>query len=106
MMIKVKPKYHRLFIPALTFIIFALVVGLLILAAFAQDTAFWVVIVILDLIIIYLGYANIRSYKKPRIMSTPLGKVLEYEGRGEIERQEEGIEQLDLEEDKEEDKSE
>ncbi|MCE7741699.1 MAG: hypothetical protein GOP50_04515 [Candidatus Heimdallarchaeota archaeon] len=88
MMIKARPKYHRAFIPALITILACLVVGLLVLAAFTRDTAFWVVISIIDVIIIYIGYQSIRKYRKTRIISTPLGKVLEYEGRVELQGEE------------------
>ncbi len=107
-MIKVKPKYHKAFIPALIIFITLLVIGLLILAAFTHDTAFWVVIIIIDLIIIIIGFRSIRAYRQPKIISTPLGKVLEFEGRVESIGEEElhpidkKIEQDLLEDEKEE----
>lgn len=88
MMIKVKPKYHKAFIPTLITLISLLVVGLLVLAAFTQDTAFWIVIILIDSLVILIGYRSIRNYKKTRIMSAPLGKVLEYEGRVEVQGKE------------------
>ena len=108
MMIKVKPKYHKTFIPALITFISLLVIGLLILAAFTHDTAFWIVIIVVDLIIIFIGFRSIRAYRKPKIISSPLGKVLQYEGRVESVGEEElhpldkKNEQEDLEDEKEE----
>ena len=84
-MIRVKPKYHRFFIPTLIILVSCLVIALLVLAAFTRDTAFWVAIVLLDSVIIAISYRSIRNYRKPRIISSPLGKVLEYEGRVELE---------------------
>ena len=105
MMIKVKPKYHKAFIPTLIIFLALLVVGLLILAAFTQDTAFWVVIVLVDIAIIIIGYRSIRSYRKTRIISAPLGKVLEYEGKVETVGKPEPHE-IDRKVDQEEDKNE
>lgn len=88
-MIRVKPKYHYAFIPVLIFLISILVISLLVLAAFARDTAFWVVASLVDLVIIYVGYLSIKKYKTPRIMSAPLGKVFEFSGEADVEELEE-----------------
>ncbi|MHA1198574.1 MAG: hypothetical protein ACTSQF_04395, partial [Candidatus Heimdallarchaeaceae archaeon] len=89
MMIKAKPKYHRAFIPALITIMACAVVGLLVLAAFTRDTPVWIAISLIDVILIFIGYSSIKKYKKTKIISAPLGKVLEYEGRVELQGKEE-----------------
>ncbi len=77
-MIKLKPQHHPLLVPILSFILGALVISILILAAFTNNTVFWIVAVLFDVGIAFLGVKTILNMRKPKMISQPLGEQLKF----------------------------
>ena len=88
-MIKIPPKYHPAYIPALASLVSILVICILVLAAYANSTTFWITAILIDMMIIYIGFTSIVNLRKPKYMSKPLGRVLEFSVKESIEQQEE-----------------
>jgi hypothetical protein len=77
-MIKIKPQHHPLLIPVLSFLMLALVISILILAAFTNNTVFWIVAVLFDVGIAFVGVRIILNMRKPKLISKPLGDQLKF----------------------------
>ena len=55
-----------------------MVIGILVLAAYTNKTGFWITAIIIDLAIIYIGIQSITTLRKPKFISSPIGRTLEY----------------------------
>ena len=64
-MLKVKPEHHPLLIPLLSGLLLALVICILVLAAFTKSTLFWIAAALFDLGISYVGVRKIIDMQKP-----------------------------------------
>jgi len=77
-MLKLKPQHHPLLIPILSFLLLVLVIAILILAAYTNNIAFWIIAVLFDLGISFLGAKTIIKLRKPKLISKPLGDQLKF----------------------------
>ncbi len=77
-MIKIKPQHHPLLVPVLSFFLLALVISIMILAAFTNNTVFWIVAVLFDVGIAFVGVKTILNLRKPKLISKPLGDQLKF----------------------------
>ncbi len=80
-MLKVTPKKNKWYMITIGVIYGLLIVSILVLAAFTNDTVFWIVAVIIDIAVILLGVRAFIKMNKPLIVTPPMEGALEYYGR-------------------------
>ncbi len=86
-MLKVKPQQHPLLVPTLSFLLLVMVIMILILAAYTNNITFWIVAVLFDLGISFIGVKTILNLRKPKLISKPLGDQLKFGERLEGEEE-------------------
>ena len=77
-MIRIKPQHHPLLVPVLSFLLLALVISIMILAAFTNNTVFWIAATLFDVGIAFVGVKTILNLRKPKLISKPLGDQLKF----------------------------
>jgi len=77
-MLKVKPQLHPLLVPTLSFLLLVMVISILVLAAYTNDIAFWIVAALFDLGISFIGAKTILKLRKSKLISQPLGDQLKF----------------------------
>ena len=92
MMLKVTPKKNKWYIITIGIIYGLLVVSILILAAFTNDTVFWIVAIVIDIAVILLGVRAFIKMNKPLIVTPPMEGALDYYG-GKTNKTEEKTEE-------------
>ena len=95
MMLKVTPKKNKWYMITLGVIYGLLVVSILILAAFTNDTIFWIVAIIVDIAVILLGVRAFIRMNKPLIVTPPMEGALDYYG-GKANKSEEATAEVNL----------
>ncbi len=96
MLVKYSPKPKKKIIAIYFIFLLCLLVGILVLAAYTNSLAFWIVSIIICIASIGLVIHSIYKLYKPRIVAPPLGKVItsitpeEKENEGSIDSLESG----------------
>lgn len=90
-MLKLKPQLHPLLVPTLSFLLLVLVIVILVLAAYTNNITFWIVAVLFDLGISFIGVKTILKLRKPKLISKPLGDQLKFGKRLENEEESEVV---------------
>lgn len=75
-LVKYSPKSKKKVIAIYLMFLLGLLVGILVLAAYTNNLAFWIISIIICLASIGLVIHSIYKLYKPRIIAPPLGKLI------------------------------
>jgi len=77
-MFKVREKHSPIFLALFILFNVGLIIAVIWLASITNNSLFWVIAIIIDLLIGYLSYSTFRSMLKPKEVLRPLPKPLVY----------------------------
>ena len=77
-MIRIRERQTPLFLTLFVIFNLALITAVIWLAAITNNSFFWIIAIIIDILIAYLVYSTLKGLIKPKEILKPLGKTLVY----------------------------